>query len=160
MVCLLAFALPPVLRLQQVSPMRVIRGDLAGDGLPVWMSYGAGGLGCLLLLVWYSGSLQLTAWVLSGVAVVVVMLMAIAWVLLRSTRVLGMQAGSAWRLAAAALRTSQADTASTRGTGATCSLGGVEAAGDPGRRRDMRRPAPRQADTPGMHRSPRKRPGR
>ena len=104
MVCLLAFALPPVLRLQQVSPMRVIRGDLAGDGLPVWMSYGAGGLGCLLLLVWYSGSLQLTAWVLSGVAVVVVMLMAIAWVLLRSTRVLGMQAGSAWRLAAAALQ--------------------------------------------------------
>ncbi len=104
LVCLMAFALPPVLRLQQVSPMRVIRGDLAGDGLPVWMSYSAGGLGCLLLLVWYSGSLQLTAWVLSGAAVVVALLMVVAWVLLRSTRVLGMQAGSAWRLAAAALQ--------------------------------------------------------
>ncbi len=103
-VCLLAFALPPVLRLQAISPMRVIRGDMAGDALPAWMSYGAGGLGCLLLLVWYSGSLALTAWVASGALVVVTVLLGVAAVLLRGTRRLGMQAGSALRLAAAALQ--------------------------------------------------------
>lgn len=104
LVCLLAFALPPVLRLQAISPMRVIRGDVAGDALPAWMSYGAGGLGCLLLLVWYSGSLLLTAWVASGALVVVAVLLGVAAVLLRGTRRLGMQAGSAMRLAAAALQ--------------------------------------------------------
>ena len=101
-ICVLAFGLPPLLGLRGVSPMRVIRRDLTPDAASA-MTYGfatAGGVG---LLIWYSGNASLTAWALAGTVVTVGVFSGLALLLLRGGRVVGMQAGSVWRLALAGL---------------------------------------------------------
>lgn len=103
-VCLLSFALPPLLRLRRVSPLRVIRRDLDPGDASMAAAYGAGTLGSLVLLIWYSGSLQLTGWLLLGTFGTVVVLLGVAALLLRTGRIVGMQAGSGWRIALAGLQ--------------------------------------------------------
>ncbi len=101
-ICVLAFGLPPLLGLRAVSPMRVIRRDLA-PGTASALTYGCAAAGGLGLLVWYSGNAALTGWALGGAAVTVSVFAGLALVLLRGGRALGMQAGSVWRLALAGL---------------------------------------------------------
>ncbi len=102
LICVLAFGLPPLLGLRGVSPMRVIRRDLAPNAASA-LTYGCAALGGLVLLVWYSGNASLTAWALGGTAVTVSVFAGLALILLRGGRVLGMQAGNVWRLALAGL---------------------------------------------------------
>jgi len=102
-VCLAAFALPPIVALRDVSPMRVIRRDLAQAGASRTLTYGAATAGSLALLVWYTGDLRLTAWTLAGVASVALAFGAAALLLLSATRRIGMQAGNGARLGLAAL---------------------------------------------------------
>jgi putative ABC transport system permease protein len=104
MICALAFALPPLLHLKNISPMRVIRRDLGGAPASQYLSYGAAVVGGLGLLIWYSGSLWLTAWTLAGTGIALLIFGALATLLLRGGRVVGMQAGSGWRLALAGLQ--------------------------------------------------------
>ncbi|MEQ8859367.1 MAG: FtsX-like permease family protein [Pseudomonadales bacterium] len=103
-ICALAFALPPLLHLHRISPMRVIRRDLGAAPASQIASYVAAGAGSLGLLLWYSNSLSLTLWTLLGSGVVLGAFAAMALLLLRGGRVLGMQAGSGWRLAMAGLQ--------------------------------------------------------
>jgi putative ABC transport system permease protein len=103
-VCLMSFALPPLLRLRDVSPLRVIRRDLDPTDASMAAAYASGLAGSLLLLVWYAGSLELTAWLLLGTFGTVVCLLGVAGLLLRTGRVVGMQAGSGWRIALAGLQ--------------------------------------------------------
>ena len=103
-VCLLSFALPPLLRLRSVSPLRVIRRDLDPTDASMAAAYASGFAGSLVLLIWYSGSLVLTGWLLLGTFGTVVCLLGVASVLLRTGRVVGMQAGSGWRIALAGLQ--------------------------------------------------------
>lgn len=98
-VCLLSFALPPLLKLRAIEPVRVIRRDLGETSISDWMTYGFGVFGTLGLMWWYSADLKLTLMIFSGAVVSLVILFLVAHLLLRSGRVLGMQAGSAWRLA-------------------------------------------------------------
>ena len=102
-ICLLAFALPPLLALKKISPMRVIRRDVGGGIAPA-VSYGFAIVGSLALLVWYSGDIFLTIWALLGAVVAGGTFAAMALLLLRGGRVVGMQAGSTWRLALAGLQ--------------------------------------------------------
>ena len=102
-ICLLAFALPPLLGLRGISPMRVIRRDLGGGVGPA-VTYGFAAAGSLGLLIWYSGSFFLTVWALLGAVVAGGVFATLALLLLRGGRVLGMQAGSTWRLALAGLQ--------------------------------------------------------
>jgi putative ABC transport system permease protein len=102
-VCLNAFALPPVLALRAISPMRVIRRDLSHLGPSAAVTYGSAAVGSLLLLVWYTGSVKLTLWTLGGVVGVAGLFGGLALLLLRGGHFVGMQAGSRWRLALAAL---------------------------------------------------------
>ena len=104
LICALAFAMPPLLHLKNISPLRVIRRDLGTPPASQWISYGAAGAGALLLLVWYSESLFLTLVTLGGTLVVVLFFGALAMLLLRSGRAVGMQAGSGMRLALAGLQ--------------------------------------------------------
>ena len=53
---------------------------------------------------WYSGNIKLTLLILGGGGAAILVLAAIAYLLLRSGRALGMQAGSIWRLALAGMR--------------------------------------------------------
>ena len=102
-VCLLAFALPPLLGLKNISPMRVIRRDLVAGVAPA-VTYGCATAGSLGLLIWYSGDLFLTIWALLGAVVAGGSFAILALLLLRGGRVIGMQARSTWRLALAGLQ--------------------------------------------------------
>ncbi len=103
-VCLLAFALPPLISLQRASPLRVLRRDLQHSGFSSVMSYGFGIAGIGLLMLWYSANVTLTLAVLAGVGLTFTIVGAAALYLLRGSAVMGMQAGSAWRLALASMR--------------------------------------------------------
>ena len=103
-ICSLAFALPPLIHLRNVSPMRVIRRDIGAAPPSQIISYGAAAAGSLGLLIWYSGSLRLTAYTLIGTLGVMLLFGVLATLLLRGGRVIGMQAGSGWRLALAGLQ--------------------------------------------------------
>ena len=102
-ICLAAFALPPVLALKSVSPMRVIRRDVDAAGVSRWLTYGCAAVGTLALLLWYTNSLELTLWSVAGIGGVSVVFGALAYALLRAGRRVGMQAGSGTRLALASL---------------------------------------------------------
>ena len=102
-VCLVAFALPPLLNLRRISPMRVIRRE-PDRGLSNAITYGFAAAGSMGLLVWYSKSFWLTVWALAGATLVCVTFAVLALALLRGGRMVGMQAGSSWRLALAGLQ--------------------------------------------------------
>lgn len=103
-ICLLAFALPPLLRLRDVSPLRVIRRDLAPNDASMALAYASGLIGSLVLLVWYADSLVLAGWLILGTFGTVAVLMTLAHLLLRTGRIIGMQAGNSWRIALSALQ--------------------------------------------------------
>ncbi len=103
-ICALAFALPPLLHLHRVEPMRVIRRDLGAAPPSQWASYAAAAAGSVGLLLWYSNSLWLTAWTLISSGAVLSAFAVLGLLLLRGGRMVGMQAGSGWRLALAALQ--------------------------------------------------------
>ncbi len=103
-VCALSFAVPPLLHLHRISPMRVIRRDLGAAPPSQLLSYLAAAAGSLGLLLWYTGSLWLTLWTVITSLVVLAAFAVLALLLLKGGRVLGMQAGSLWRLALAGLR--------------------------------------------------------
>lgn len=104
LICAVAFALPPLLHLKNVSPMRVIRRDVGAAPPSQVLSYGAAVVGSLGLLVWYSGSIELTAWTLLGTLGVLLLFGLMAVALLQGGRMVGMQAGSGLRLALAGLQ--------------------------------------------------------
>ena len=103
-ICLLSFALPPLLGLRRISPMRVIRRDVDGGNPAGWLTYGAAAAGTVGLLLWYSGSAELTLLTLGAAGAVLLLFAGLAWLALRGTGALGMQAGSYWRLALAGVR--------------------------------------------------------
>ncbi len=103
LICLLAFAWPPLLGLKKISPMRVIRRDITTGVAPI-VTYGFAVAGSLALLIWHSGSVLLTVAALIGAVVTGGTFAIMALVLLRGGRVLGMQARSTWRLALAGLQ--------------------------------------------------------
>ncbi len=103
-ICLLSFALPPLLKLRSVDPVRVIRRDLGDPSISDSLTYSFAVLGTLGLMWWYSQDLFLTMMIFSGAVVSLVILFAVAYLMLRSGRVVGMQAGSAWRLALAGMQ--------------------------------------------------------
>ena len=99
LVCLLLFALPPLWHLPGVSPLKVLRREMETPGVHIWVR-GLLGVSAVILLIWvYSGSLLLTSAVVVGLAVVIVLAGLGAHLLLRSSRQLGLKAGSVWRLA-------------------------------------------------------------
>ncbi|MBL4827461.1 MAG: FtsX-like permease family protein, partial [Spongiibacteraceae bacterium] len=104
LVCLSAFALPSFVSLGNVSPLRVLRRDFEGTGFSSLFNYAIGVAGIAVLMWWYSGDITLTLAVLSGVGLTFIIVGSVAWYLLRGGSLLGMQAGSAFRLALASMR--------------------------------------------------------
>ena len=103
-ICLLSFALPPLLKLRSIDPIRVIRRDLGGATVADRMTYSFAVFGTLGLMWWYSQDIKLTLIIFGGSVISLAVLFGIAFLLLRSGRILGMQAGSAWRLALAGMQ--------------------------------------------------------
>ena len=104
LVALLCFAWPSLRRLGQASPLRVLRRDMPLENRRSTVDYALGLAAVGLLMWWYSNSLQLTLAVLSGLAMTVALGLVLALTLLRGGRLVGMSAGSIWRLALAGLQ--------------------------------------------------------
>ena len=95
---LLGFALPPLLRLGQVAPLRVLRRDLAPMPSSSWLIYGLA-LAVLSLLMWqFTGDLQITLAMIFGGAAAALVLGLLAWLLLRSVAGKLHNLSLAWRL--------------------------------------------------------------
>jgi putative ABC transport system permease protein len=102
--CLLCFAWPPLRRLGLASPLRVLRRDVPDENRRTLGDYAVGLAAVALLMWWYSGDWQLTLAVLAGLAITAVLGLGLALTLLRGGRLVGMSAGSIWRLALAGLQ--------------------------------------------------------
>ena len=103
LVCLAAFALPSIHALCSVSPMSVIRDDLAQtvNARRVTFLVGAGAI--LGLLIWYTQNLLLTGLALLGTLASIFLFGLIAVLLLRIGRQLGKRTGGMVRLALSSL---------------------------------------------------------
>ncbi len=102
--CLLCFAWPPLRRLGQASPLRVLRRDVPRQSSRALADYSIGLVAVSLLMWWFSQGWQLTLAVLGGLAITVILGLGLALTLLRGGRLVGMSAGSIWRLALAGLQ--------------------------------------------------------
>ena len=104
LVCLGFFAWPPLQRLAQIPPLRVLRRDIDAGGAQRWVDYALGAISVFGLMWWYSGDLRVTGSVVAGLSLTVGAGYCAAQLLLRGGRVLGSAAGSVWRLALANLQ--------------------------------------------------------
>ncbi|MBA2413341.1 MAG: FtsX-like permease family protein [Burkholderiaceae bacterium] len=107
LVLLLGFALPPLVQLRHVPPLRVLRKDI---GLPtgrVALGYLAGLLGFFALLLWSSNDLKVGTLTAGGFAGGLVVFSLVAWLalkLLAPLRGLTGKLGISWRFAIAAVQ--------------------------------------------------------
>lgn len=97
LVTLTGFALPPVLRLRAVPPLRVLRRDLAPLPARAWLVYGLAVLTLLGLMWRYTADLRLTLSVAAGAGATALIMLGMALALLTATRRLHRRAGAAWR---------------------------------------------------------------
>jgi putative ABC transport system permease protein len=104
LICLLSFALPPLLALRHTSPLRVLRKDLDQNRIGANVPYLFGITGSVFLIFWYSQDLMLTSILVAAVAGIVLFLSGVSYLLLQSSGSVGMKAGSAWKLAMSATR--------------------------------------------------------
>ncbi len=103
-ICLLAFALPPLLALRETPPLRVLRKDMSQQKIGANVLYVFGILGTIFLVYWYSQDFELTAILVVSVSAIAIFLSLISYFFLRSSGSAGMKAGSAWLLAMTAAR--------------------------------------------------------
>ncbi len=71
MVLLIGFALPPLLQLRRVPPLRVLRRELGPPEVSVYLTYGLGAAAFAALLLWFSGDPVLGALAGAGFLVAV-----------------------------------------------------------------------------------------
>ena len=103
-VCLLFFALPPLWHLPVIPPLKILRREIVTPPLHAWAQGCLGIAAVLLLIYFYSGSLWLTITLLLSMGSLIVIAAAVAILMLKVGRQLGMRAGSVWRLALASLQ--------------------------------------------------------
>lgn len=96
MVTLVAFSLPPLLQLQNVPALRVLRRDLGALRAPGWFAYVIGIAVLAVLMVWQARDVKLGIYMTGGTLVAMILLALIAWGLLQSLRVVRGQAKGSW----------------------------------------------------------------
>ena len=103
-ICLLSFALPPLLALRETPPLRVLRKDISQQKVSANVPYVFGIGGTIGLVFWYSQDAVLTSVLVVAVASIAILLSGLSFLLLSSSSAVGMRAGSAWKLAMSAAR--------------------------------------------------------
>lgn len=86
LVTLLGFALPPVLRIQTVPPLRVLRRELGIPSPRSWQIFGIAAIAMTALLFWQASNIRLALYVSGGTAITVLVLFGVASALIRGTR--------------------------------------------------------------------------
>ncbi|MFN7571855.1 MAG: ABC transporter permease [Betaproteobacteria bacterium] len=107
MVLLLGFALPPLVQLRQVPPLRVLRKDLGPPTGRAAAGYAVGFVGFFALLLWSSNDLTIGVVTAGGFAGGVLLFALVAWAtlkLLAPLRALTGRLGITWRFAVAAVQ--------------------------------------------------------
>lgn len=102
-VTLVGFGLPPVLKLREVPPARVLRRDIGNASVSAWTLYGAGIVALGAIAWWQAGYWKLAALVLGGTLAAIAVLALGAWALVRATALLRGRLGPAGRFAVAGL---------------------------------------------------------
>lgn len=102
-IMLFGFALPPLLVLRRVPPLRVLRRDLDPRPVSRGLLTGAAAGAVVLLLMWQVRDPELIAWVALGTLAALLVLAGSAWLLVRALRHLRGGAGLAWRFGLANL---------------------------------------------------------
>ncbi len=74
LIAVLAFALPQLMRLRQVSPLRVLRRDLGPRSPAGYLIYGMAAIALALLTPWRSGNIGLTLYILVGLLLTALLL--------------------------------------------------------------------------------------
>jgi putative ABC transport system permease protein len=100
---LFGFALPPLIALSRVPPLRVLRRDLGLPRAGGLLAYGAGAATIAALVLWQAQDLKTGAIVIGGIIAVLAAAAAVAWLLIVVLRVLP-QRGYSWRYGLANLR--------------------------------------------------------
>ena len=102
-VLLLGFALPPLLRLRRVPPLRALRRDVPLPPTSAWMSWLIAATAISLLIVWQVQDVKLASRVLGGVVIAGLLLAVGARSLIGVLRPLRRRAASSWRYGLSAL---------------------------------------------------------
>ena len=103
MLLLLGFALPPLVALASVPPLRVLRRDLPRPRAGGVLAYVLGAATIALLIGWQAGEVQIGLIMVGGVAALLILAAFVAWALLALLRRLP-QRGVTWRFGLANLR--------------------------------------------------------
>jgi putative ABC transport system permease protein len=96
-VILVGFALPPLLQLRSVPPMRVLRRDLEPPPLRYSVVYGLAIGAITALLLWIVRDARLVGYVAVGLGATFLLLAVAGWLLVRSLAPLRRGVGVAWR---------------------------------------------------------------
>jgi len=97
LVTLAGFALPPLLRLKDVSPLRVLRRDIGTLPPHAMMVYGAASAAMAALMLWHIHDLKLTGYVLGATVVTLLVQASAAYLLIRILHPRRLHVGVAWR---------------------------------------------------------------
>ncbi|WP_428633969.1 ABC transporter permease [Sedimenticola sp.] len=97
LITLIGFTLPPALRLGAVPPLRVLRRDLGAPPASTWLLSLCALAAMALLMRWQAGDATLAGWVLLGTLGTVLLLLAVAWLLIRLLKPLRHRGGTLWR---------------------------------------------------------------
>ncbi len=89
------FALPTLLRIGRVPPLRVLRREMAAPGLKTWLVWLLAGAVFFGLMVWQVQDLRLAAWMALALLVALVVLTLAGWLLLRLLSPMRRAGGSA-----------------------------------------------------------------
>ncbi|GGX45497.1 ABC transporter permease [Saccharospirillum salsuginis] len=104
LVCLMAFAFPPVWVLRETPPSKVLRSELEGGTLSQGVMLGLGAVAVIGLVWLYSGDVWLTGALLGGGLVTILGVSVMAAVLIWVIRRYGSRLGTTWRLGLANLQ--------------------------------------------------------
>ena len=94
---LTGFALPPLLQLRVVPPLRVLRHNVEPPPLTYGLTSGLAVAAILAMLFWLVQDLELVLWVALGTAATLALLLLAGWLLVRSLTRLRGAVGVAWR---------------------------------------------------------------
>ncbi len=103
MIALLGFALPPLVQLARVPPLRALRRDLGTPRASAALTLGAAGLALALLIVWQANDFALAWKLLAGVLGTLASLILVVLLLVRLAGRLAGRTRGVWRLGLAAL---------------------------------------------------------
>lgn len=96
-VILFGFALPPLLRLKQVSPLRILRRDLVPLPSSAWLVYGLALSLLFILIGQYTEDLKMTLSIIGSSAIGLLLLVGLVYVLLGASRFVVTHVNLTWR---------------------------------------------------------------